>query len=112
MTTRSARIELDTVANAAYVALSDNEIVMTRQVTDLVLVDLDAMNVVVGIEVLSLTAELPFQRLADEFHVHSDVIETLRRIRPSVGAFVAMTSTGVAGASAQTAPQALLHTNC
>lgn len=44
----------DATANAGYVRLSDNLVARTCELGDSILIDLDAMNVVVGIEVLRL----------------------------------------------------------
>jgi uncharacterized protein YuzE len=86
MTKSRFSVSVDIEANAAYITMSDEPIVSTIEVTDEVLVDLDAMRVVVGIEVLRIDAEIPFTRLVDEFHVHSDDVELLRLLRPNVGA--------------------------
>ena len=83
-------VSVDIEANAAYIAMSREPVASTTQVTDDVLVDLDAMNVVVGVEVLRIDAVIPFQRLIDEFHVHSTDVELLRLLRPSVGASVSL----------------------
>ena len=85
-------VAIDSDANAAYISLSEKPVARTRRVTDDVNVDLDDMDVVVGIECLRLAADLPFQRLKDEFHVHSEVIEGLRYIQPSVAQFMTLTS--------------------
>lgn len=84
----SVRLNVDLVAEAAYVRLSDNKVSRTRDVTDAVLVDLDEFGVVVGVEVLALEAEIPFGRLVDEFHVHSAAVAALRTIQPTVGSFI------------------------
>lgn len=83
-------VSVDMEANVAYIAMSHEPVASSKQITDDVLVDLDAMNVVVGVEVLRIDAEIPFQRLVDEFHVHSSDIELLRLLRPSVGAAVSI----------------------
>lgn len=89
MTSRYSPVEvsLDKKADAAYVTLSDAPIARTVEVTDRVFVDLDEMAVIVGVEILGLDTEIPFDRLAD-FHARSEVIDLLRLIKPSVGAFV------------------------
>jgi uncharacterized protein YuzE len=97
MTGNAIRIELDAEAQAAYVAVSDGEVASTQALTESVLVDLDAMGMVVGIEVLSLDTEIPFARLEGECHVHSSVIDVLSLIKPNVGAFVLMTTSGAEG---------------
>jgi len=93
MTAQGPRLEIDGVADAAYIRLSDQPVSTTEQITDLVLVDLDAMRFVVGIEVLTLSADLPFEELTVNYHVHTKVIDLLRKIRPSVAAFVVSSAT-------------------
>ncbi len=92
-------IELDGEVDAAYIRLSAEAVAVTHEISSDVLVDIDAMGVVVGIEVLRLDADIPLQRLTADYHVHSTVIELLRRIRPSVAAFV-VTSASEASATA------------
>lgn len=81
----SVKLSVDQSVNAAYIKLSDNAVSQTEQLQDDVLVDLDDMRVVVGIEVLALDAELPLARLREEFHVHSSVTDLLDRLRPTIG---------------------------
>ena len=83
-------VSVDIEADVAYVAMSREPVASTKQITNEVLVDLDAMNVVVGVEVLRIDAVIPFQRLVDEFHVNSSDVELLRLLRPSVGATVSL----------------------
>jgi hypothetical protein len=80
-------VQIDLEARAAYVALSANEVARTVEVAPNVLVDLDNLEIAVGIEVLQLDAEIPHEELRSRFHVHSDVIHALDNIRPSVGKF-------------------------
>jgi uncharacterized protein YuzE len=98
-------IEVDTTVDAAYVRLSQNPVEHTVKVSDEVLVDLDEHGVAVGIEVLSEAAELPFGRLVTDFHVHSEVVELLRLIRPSVSAFLEFTQGSDGRSTVQTALQ-------
>lgn len=95
----SVKVTVDQSVNAAYIEFSDHEVVRTVRVGGGINVDLDDMNVVVGIEVLSIHAELPVARLADEFHVHSDVIGLLYTLRPSVGSQLARFSQQSEGVS-------------
>lgn len=84
----SVQVEIDHAADAAYVRLSGGSVDRTVSVSDDVNVDLDRLGVAVGIEMLHLGAELPFTTLVTDFHVHSDVVETLRQLRPSIQGFV------------------------
>lgn len=88
MASRPISVEVDRVLDSAYVRLSNEPVARTVEVTDEVLVDLDSMEVVVGIEVLSLAATIPHTELSAHHHVHSDVINVLRQITPSVGDFL------------------------
>ena len=81
----SIKVSVDHSVNAAYIELSTEEVVRTVRVDDGVMVDLDAMGVVVGIEVLNIDIELPLQKLKDDFHVYSTVVDGLYSLRPSVG---------------------------
>lgn len=83
---RRIRVSLDSEADAAYIALSDAPVDETVELSDSVFVDVDTMGVVVGIEVLGLGTNIPFDKLRDH-HVHSDVIKTLELIKPDVGSF-------------------------
>lgn len=80
-------IAIDHEAGAAYIRLSAERVARTAQVTDQFLVDLDAMGVAVGIEVLALSADIPYERLEQDCHVHSDAIAAVKAIRPSVAGF-------------------------
>ncbi|MGW5456232.1 DUF2283 domain-containing protein [Nocardia sp. NPDC003979] len=81
-------VQIDHNAGAAYIQLSDALVDRTEEVSDNILVDLDTMNVVVGIEVLSLTAQFPIEKLKRDYHIHSDVVVMLQGIRPSVSTFM------------------------
>jgi uncharacterized protein YuzE len=96
MSESTISVSVDITADCAYIRLSDQPVVRSVSVTDAVVVDIDQYNMVVGIEVLELGAELPFQQLVDRFHVHSDVIEILRRVRPSVSGFLTLTQSSEA----------------
>lgn len=85
----SVKVSVDHTVNAAYIELSTEEVARTVKVEDGVMVDLDAMNVVVGIEVLNIDLDLPLQKLRDEFHVHSAVVNHLYSLRPNVGVLIA-----------------------
>lgn len=90
--TRPVTLEIDGSVGAAYITLSNEAVARTVEVTPDVMVDLDKMDVVVGIEILSLNADIPIGPLSRDYHIHSSVVETLKRIRPSVSSFVVSTS--------------------
>ena len=84
----SITIELDTVVDAAYIRLATAPVARTVAHDDRINIDLDVHGVVIGIEVLGEGVPLPFAELVDRYHVHSDVVEMLRVIRPDVAAFL------------------------
>lgn len=86
----SIGLEVDLLARAAYIRLSSEDVARTVEVTEAIMIDLDQYDVVVGIEVLDLAEDLPLGVLTDRFHVHTDVIEELRRIQPSVQGFLSL----------------------
>lgn len=70
----------------AYIQLTDEPIVETVEVTPSVLVDIDATNTVVGLELLSRTAELPVDALDRPTFNFPPFVDarTLSRIWPSI----------------------------
>lgn len=98
----SISITVDTALNAAYIQLSNEPVARTVEFNDLVLVDVDEFGVAVGIEVLDEGAPLPFSELITDFHVHSEVVDLLRVIRPDVSSYLKLTyaNDGVSAAKA------------
>ena len=88
MSSPTVVLEVDRAAQAAYVRFSESEVARTVAFNHEINIDLDAYGVVVGIEVLDLSAEIPFTALTTDFHVESQKIELLRVLRPSVTEFV------------------------
>lgn len=74
-------LRIDDYANAAYLRLSDHQIVATREVTESVLVDLDDQGAAVGVEVLSLTAEIPLEQLLTEYGLQGEALDPLLELR-------------------------------
>jgi uncharacterized protein YuzE len=90
-------LSVDTNVGAAYIKLSDEQIVETVEVTPSVQVDIDATGTVVGVELLTLAADLPIEVLNRTFHLPAPVdASILSNIRPSIGAGVAYASSGQA----------------
>lgn len=77
-------VEVDAVADAAYIRLSSSPVVRTTAHNDEINIDLDQFSVVVGIEVLHLAAEIPFLALVTDYHVDSRKVELLRLLQPSI----------------------------
>lgn len=61
MATERICVEIDRQADAGYIHLSVATVERTKAVTEAVNVDLNEQDRVVGIEVLSLEAEIPFE---------------------------------------------------
>jgi uncharacterized protein YuzE len=89
-------LTVDFGADAAYLMLSDHDVVETCEVSTGVLVDLDDMRVVVGVEVLALDAFIPRDRLITDYHMRSEDVSVLDQVRPSVTTFVLRRSAPVA----------------
>lgn len=89
-----AKLMIDSDANAAYLRLHDGEVQRTCEVAPGVLVDLDSMNVVLGIEVLTLDTHIPYTELVQRYHVRSDEVRVLDLIRPSVTSFISRQTNG------------------
>lgn len=82
------KLTVDHEAEAAYIRLSAAPVARTVEINDSILVDLDDMGVAVGIEILSLDADIPFTEITKQCHMHSDVIDSVRTIQPSISGFV------------------------
>ncbi|GHG60379.1 hypothetical protein GCM10012320_34950 [Sinomonas cellulolyticus] len=92
MTDSKITLEMDHDVEAAYIRLSDKQVAFTEELNQHVIVDLDEMRIVVGVEILGFQTRIPFSRLEKEYHVHSRVVEQLRQIQPSIQGFVSLTS--------------------
>ncbi len=97
-------LEIDPNVGAAYIQLNDHEVARTVEVTMDVMVDLDELDVVVGVEILNLFAEIPIGQLIRDYHIHTDVVSMLQRIRPSVSGFVASFSSAPGSGAATMSP--------
>lgn len=83
------RVSVDHTADAAYVSILDTAIDRTEQFSENILVDLDNMNMVVGIEFLRLDATVDLDVLAKQYHLSSDVESTIRSGMSSRSSFSA-----------------------
>lgn len=86
-TRHTVRVEINPAADLAYVRLSDARVYKTVGLTDDINLDMDEFDMVVGIEVLDLDAEMPFSALVEDHHIPSPTVEMLRLMRPSLSAF-------------------------
>lgn len=77
-------LEVDVTAGAAYLQLSDGEISKTVEVTPEIQVDLDQLDIAVGVEILDLTKSVPVELIANRCHIHSDQLAALKWLRGSV----------------------------
>lgn len=84
----SIKLTVDQTNGLAYITLSDAAVHHTIEHSDTVLVDVDEHRVAVGIELLDLDAEIPFDELTKSYHVQSDRVDLLRRIQPSINKFM------------------------
>jgi uncharacterized protein YuzE len=92
--TLQLRIDFD--ADAAYIRLSHERVAGTRRFDGLesVLVKLDAEGKPVGVEVLGLNTELPFDRLAQTFNFSESLIVSLKQIQQQLRGAVWATGIG------------------
>lgn len=81
-------LEVDSDAGAAYLQLSDNEVAKTVEVVPEVQVDLDDLNLAVGVEILDLGIAVPVEKISQECHIHTDQLQVLHSLRGSVDALV------------------------
>ncbi|PZS39150.1 MAG: hypothetical protein DLM62_09840 [Pseudonocardiales bacterium] len=70
-------VKLDRDAGAAYLRLSTNSVARTVEFNEDIYVDLDAMGVVVGVELLDLMTAIPMDALASKHRIHIDSIRLL-----------------------------------
>jgi uncharacterized protein YuzE len=75
--TTPLQIEVDTELSVGYVTFARGEVARTVALSDCLNIDLDESGSVLGLELLSLSAALPQQRLIDEFHLDEEFITKL-----------------------------------
>lgn len=80
----SYEISADLASDVAYIRLSKDKVFSTVAVTDNVNLDLDEFGIIIGIECLELDAEIPFNVLSNQFHLHSKDVEMVKRLLPSL----------------------------
>lgn len=93
----------DSLANAAYIKLSENPVARTRELSEDVMVDLDEYDIVVGVELLN-PASAPCAADIDRLcHVNAchltslgNALDTLRGIRVTEGQLTRSTPVRVA----------------
>jgi len=76
-------LQFDPLAESAYMEITDSPVAQTVQVSDAVNVDLDEFGVVVGVEVLELSAPLP-DKLLKIYHFPGTTSEQVKRLWPTI----------------------------
>ena len=89
-------VEVDSAVDAVYIRLADSPVVRTVELSDAVLVDLDAADSVIGIETLNSVVGLPLDELGERFHVPASVLGILSLVRPSASLLATANSSQVA----------------
>ncbi|GGU29020.1 DUF2283 domain-containing protein [Lentzea flava] len=90
-------LEIDQQAGAAYLQFSSEQVARSVEFSDVIIVDLDEHNVVVGIELLDLAQSVPLDSLVERFHIRTEALALLMQsLRSS-------TSTTAIGGSAPSA---------
>ena len=73
-------MRVDADAGAAYVSISRAAVARTEPSSESVLIDVDAAGRPVGIELLTLTATVDVDGIAEKYHLPDDVRAELRRV--------------------------------
>ena len=76
-TSHGLSLEIDQEAGAAYLQFSEEPVVRSVEFNDCIVVDLDAHDVVVGVEILDLTQSVPLDALTDRFHIRTESLAVL-----------------------------------
>jgi uncharacterized protein YuzE len=105
--TPSLTITVDRESDTGYIRLNDAKVRETVELTELVVLDLDEFKMAVGVEVLALSAQIPFTRLHRDYHVPSTTVDFLRLIQPTLGKFLADVTTGADSTRVET--EAVAH---
>ena len=101
-------VDVDLVAGAAYIQLSEAPVIRTVEYDRLINVDLDGLDMVVGIEVLGAGNVTSFADLAERFQVRSDLVEALRGLPIDLFASAALTSYTAGATKAHVAQEPVL----
>lgn len=77
-------LQIDDEAEAAYLRLGPSPVARTVEFNDVIWVDLDEHDVVVGVELLDLGRSVPLDELAARHHINSSALALLKSIiRPA-----------------------------
>lgn len=86
------KLNVDPKHDVAYLTLSEEDPVATVEHSDDILVDLDALNMVVGIEFLSMGTGIPLTDLVTRFHIPTEVVAAINMLLPSIETRMQITS--------------------
>ncbi|QCV93948.1 DUF2283 domain-containing protein [Acidipropionibacterium acidipropionici] len=89
-----AHVSVDFEAGAAYLQVSDHQVVETIEILPGLLIDLDELRCAVGVEVLSLGLEIPVEEITHRYHVRREDLAALPQMRPAITSFVARQAAG------------------
>ena len=86
MRIESAQLSVDTEARAAYVTFSEAPVKSARtlEVSDVILVDLDEFDMVVGVEILDLDTTVSVSELVARCHFPPGAEDALRALLPYI----------------------------
>lgn len=86
MEAQTIKVEVDWTARACYIRLSDRIVARTEPFDDdmCLVIDLDDMDEVVGIEILDLDRDIPLSELCRRFHVRQEKVALIGHLLPSV----------------------------
>lgn len=87
------RLEIDMTQGVAYMRLSSQPVARTIELSDTMMLDMDAMGAAVGLELLDFDEKVPTD-LLQKHHVHSEVAEELAKLQPTLNQYLAHYSVG------------------
>lgn len=82
-------LEMDRGANAAYLHIRRGTVEVTDEFSDLLLVDLDELDRVIGVEFLSLTRVIPVSGLCDSYGLSATIRDKLPIVQQKMALFAA-----------------------
>lgn len=87
------KLEIDMTLGVAYMRLSSNPVARTIQLSETMLLDIDAMGIVVGLELLDFDEKVSAD-LLKKHHVHSDVADEFAKLQPTLNSYLAHVTIG------------------
>jgi uncharacterized protein YuzE len=77
-------ISIDLELNSAYIQISTGGVARTVSITNQINLDLQEDSSVLGIELLALDADIPFNLLAENYNVEPTVLNMIRNLTPNL----------------------------